>query len=531
MTSKITKIERYKKEINLKDYYAKLDLLKESSLSEADRFYLKNFGIYNSVLKPKHFMLRLRIPGGRVTLENLSTILKCAKEIDAKITLTSRAQIELQSISLKSAIKAHKLLFKEGISTFGTLTDNIRNIVTHPLDGIAKDAKIETIELILQMQEEFIKIENLSLVPRKFNTAIMGNITNFEPFWANDCYFCLAKKDETLGFKLFLGGKNTDFAQDMDIFVTKDEVVSLYIAVIKTYIKYGNRASRTKARLHYLLSELKVEGFKEALKEFYPKELTRGGEILEKGVLKSDFYTLKNGTYAYCYRSDFAEVKIDEFEHILEYADKNGCEIRLGVDQNIYILGLKEKSINLNSKALAKDAKVCVGLKYCGMSIYDTKESAHNINYSRLNALNIKTALSGCLKGCARHISADIGFVGIRTNLYGEKEFAVRLYLGALHNGAKPARLIFWAVPLRYLNKMLDVILDEFEQSRYKTFEEFSLNTLNNFSNEFLALYFLKKLNRQKQAPLHKQKESKEPSELYNEIKELERAIYNSISL
>ncbi len=47
MTSKLNKTEKYKRQVDLKEYYAKLELLEEASLSEADRFYLKNFGIYN----------------------------------------------------------------------------------------------------------------------------------------------------------------------------------------------------------------------------------------------------------------------------------------------------------------------------------------------------------------------------------------------------------------------------------------------------------------------------------------------------
>jgi len=528
MTSKITKIERYKKETNLKDYYAKLDLLQESNLSEADRFYLKNFGIYNSVLKPEHFMVRIRIPSGRIELKSLEAILNCAKSYKANITLTSRAQIELQNLTLDNAIKVHKLLIKNNITTFATLTDNIRNIVTHPLDGIAKESKIECYGLILQMQDEFIKIENLGKLSRKFNTAILGTLSNFEPFWANDCYFAPAFKDTIFGFKLYLGGKNTNFAQDLDIFVTKEDVVNLYRSIVKLYVKYGSRSSRTKARLHYLLNELGTNGFKIKLQEFYKKELISGAILAESFVEKEEFYKLKDNRYAYCYKSNFGEVTTLELEKIINYARENSLSIRLGVDQNIYIIGLKNKEIDIKSSAIASDAKVCVGLKYCGFSIYDTKEASLNINYTRLNSLNIKTSFSGCLKGCARHISADIGFVGIRTNLYGKKEFAVRLYLGAHYKDVPtPARLIYWAVPLRSLNRLLDTILDEFQESKLATFKEFSNVVLSRFSNEFLALHFLEKLSGKTTMQLKDKKEHQDPTLLYDKIKELERFLYS----
>ena len=39
---------------------------------------------------------------------------------------------------------------------------------------------------------------------------------------ASDIYFALAKKDNIYGFNVFLGGKNTQIAQDADIFLEKE---------------------------------------------------------------------------------------------------------------------------------------------------------------------------------------------------------------------------------------------------------------------------------------------------------------------
>jgi ferredoxin-nitrite reductase len=527
MTSKITKIQKYKDSVNLKEYYAKLDTLSQSTLSEADRFYLKNFGIYNSVLKPEHFMLRVRVAGGDIKLSDLEQIIAVAKEHNCAITLTSRAQIELQNLTLQGAISAHKKLQSSNITSFATLTDNIRNIVKNPLDGVAKDAIISTQDIILKMQKEFIDFKLLGKLPRKFNTAICGNLTNTEPFFANDCYFALAKKHDTYGFKLYLGGKNTNFAKDVDIFVTKDEVAKVYRALIWVYIKYGNRASRTKARLYYLLEELGVEGFRAKLEEFLQSKLQRGAQKVVQIVKKESFYELKDGKFAYCYRSNFGDISIKELSDILDFAKSNKCQLRLSADQNIYIIGLNSKDLPIKSSAKANNFKVCVGLEHCGFSIYNTKEAADILDFSRLNSLNIRLSFSGCLKGCARHITADIGFVGIRTNLYGQKEHAVRLYLGSIYkNALEPARLIYWAVPLRWLQRVIDAILDEFQESKCSSFEEFSSRHLSRFSNEYLALHFLKRLDLQKTTKLTDAKESKEPSELYQDIKELEKRLY-----
>ncbi len=58
------------------------------------------------------------------------------------------------------------------------------------------------------------------------------------------------------------------------------------------------------------------------------------------------------------------------------------------------------------------------------------------------------------------------------------------------------------AVPLHGINDIIQVILDEFEQSVYLDFEAFSKHMLNHFSTDFLALWFLTKCYTQKRDPL-----------------------------
>jgi len=186
---------------------------------------------------------------------------------------------------------------------------------------------------------------------------------------------------------------------------------------------------------------------------------------------------------------------------------------------------------------------VCAGSKYCFFSLFDTKEEASKIDLVEINRYNIKVGYSGCLKGCGRHYFSDIGLVGIRTNLYGAKEFAVRVYLGGLYTqGESVSRLIYWAVPLRVLNNLIKTIIDEFKQSQCESFEEFSKEVLLNFEPEFLAFWFLAKLYTKKEASLKEAnsfdyllygesaivKELKDSkNRLYETIKQLEQEVFN----
>lgn len=488
---KLNKIEKLKLQLPPYLYYEKLDSIQEKNIRESDRFYLKNFGIYNTKLRPNEWMLRLRIAAGRIGKAHLQAIINAAKQTEAKIILTARAQIELHRLSFSQVIRLHKEFERVGLTSFQTLTDNFRNIVTDPLDGVGKSSYFAVYPLIVQMQELFLKRnEYIGLIPRKFNTAISANAASHISFFGNDCYFALAKKDTIIGFKLFLGGKNTEFAQDLDIFVQKEYVVKLYKAIIDLYKAEGPRESRTKARLFHMLQDLGKETMRQKIAQYAKMDLERGGELLVNKEYPKTHFPLKDGTFAYRYQTDFGEVSVEEFETIVKLADE--YEIRLGCDQNIYILGVDE---NFRLKDTQRgDILVCAGERYCIFSLFDTKEAARHLPHTILQH-NIKIGYSGCLKGCGRHILADIGFVGIRTNSFGKVERGVRLYLGGLYTkGTMPARLIYWAVPLRKLNPLLDAIIAEFERSGYKEFEDFSLHVLSTKSQEVLAWYFLRSL-------------------------------------
>ena len=533
---KLNKIERAKANLAPFEYYSKLDSIDFSNLTDIDRFYLKNFGIYNQ--KPRDdFFIRIRVAGGRISLQDLENILAIAVKFSAKLLLTARAQIELQDLNAQNILQAFRELEELNIQTWQTLTDNFRNIVTDVYDGALNNSKIEAYGTILQIQEKVLKNPKyVGMLPRKFNTAICANPKTISSFFGNDCYFALALKDKTYGFNLYLGGKNSEVAKDMNIFVTTGEIPKLFEAVIEVYLKYGNRASRTKARLYFLLEELGVSGFKKHLKEFYKKPLKSRGETLIDGLQSEDFVKLKRG-YGYRLNSNFGEIEIDFLKEVLNFAKENSLEIRLGVDQNLYLLGLKEKKVPFKALSENQNILVCAGSRYCFFSLFDTKEKVLNLKLDKINKYGIKVGYSGCLKGCGRHYFSDIGFVGIRTKSYGTLERGVRLYLGGLYTfGESGARLIYWAVPLRSLNKIVDTIINEFELSGYKRFEEFSKNILNKFDAEFLAFWFLAKLYTKKELSLKNPNsfdyileniEAKdEQNRLYEAIKMLEQKVY-----
>ena len=82
---KLNKIERLKAKKQASEYRSELALVEWNNLDEEQRFYLKNFGIYNIKLRPESFMIRIRIDAGHIAFETLKKI--------AEIEITPITQI------------------------------------------------------------------------------------------------------------------------------------------------------------------------------------------------------------------------------------------------------------------------------------------------------------------------------------------------------------------------------------------------------------------------------------------------------
>ncbi|MCK4875152.1 MAG: nitrite/sulfite reductase, partial [Sulfurimonas sp.] len=135
MEKKLNKRERYKAQLKPIDYYKDFENIDFESLGEGDRFYLQDFGIFNTNFLEDEFTIRIRIPGGRVTPEQFESIADIVDEYDLKIILTARSGIQLHDIEADDVLDIHKRINALGVSTWQSFGDNIRNIVTDAYDG------------------------------------------------------------------------------------------------------------------------------------------------------------------------------------------------------------------------------------------------------------------------------------------------------------------------------------------------------------------------------------------------------------
>ncbi len=488
---KFNKIERLKQTLHPGEYTKKLQTLNWHEIDESDRFYLKNFGIYNIKLRPDSFMLRVRIDGGLISYAKLEQIAGIVEKYSLKLLLTSRAQLELHGISPNNVYEIYTYLKSCNISTSQTLTDNFRAIVSDPYDGKALDSHIECYPIIKKINQLIIDNPKwIGMIPRKFNTALIGRERPLVNPWGNDLLFALAKKEERVGFNVYLGGKNSEVAKSANIFVLPKDVLKLFEAVALTYHEHGLRGSRSKTRMFHLIENAGMDQVRIWIEEKLGLELESAGELQMRASEYRSKTVLKSSTLGAIYTTRYGESSVDELREMLVLAKQYQAEIRLGADQNFHLIPSSESIV---SPAKAETLlTACAGSRYCPLSLWDIKQDMSELPIEDLKTYQISMGFSGCLKGCGRHYHSDIGLIGLRTNLYGETEKAFRIFLGATQSPvAVPSRMLYYSVPLRCSQSLFDVILEDFKLSGYTSFANFSHEILNRYEIELLQLWYL----------------------------------------
>jgi len=503
---KLNKRERYKAQMRPIDFYEQFETLDFENLGEGDRYFLQDFGIFNIDFLEDEFTIRIRVPGGRITSEQFIALAAIIDAYDLEMILTARAGIQLSGVEAENVLEVFKKVNETGLSTWQSFGDNIRNIVGDVYDGIGLYGELEAYPLMMAMQEYILKNpQYVGLLPRRISVGISGNRANLLSLFANDLYFQLAQKDDVYGYKVYMGGKNTEVAQDSDIFLLEDEVLDFFKAFVETFNQNGSRFSRSKTRLFYLLEDIGMEGFKAKLQEQYQKPFVSGAEImLQKGDFEVNT-SLKDGTYSFSYQSDFGRVSAQELQTLAQVAKDEACEIRFGIDQNIYFLGLKAPLTTLVSPTKSQNILACAGSEYCPYAFWSIKDESYLLPLDKINEHNITIGFSGCAKGCGRHRHTDIGLIGLKTNNFGDTEGGVRVFIGAEHSFGKSVNtMLFSMVPLVSIHKVLSTMIAIFEKSGYRDYETYVSEVVSTYSIEFYALWILANLENNSSDKLEK---------------------------
>ncbi|HEY8965768.1 MAG TPA: hypothetical protein VIM58_04955, partial [Candidatus Methylacidiphilales bacterium] len=146
------------------------------TINEDDFNRFKWYGFYRQ--KPKesgYFMLRLRLPAGRVNADQLDTIAGLAEDYAHGFAdVTTRQTFQYHWLKIEQIPDIIARLDAAKISTVGACGDIARNVVGCPVAGIVKDEILDATPQLWEVNNHLFNNREFSNLPRKYKISVSG---------------------------------------------------------------------------------------------------------------------------------------------------------------------------------------------------------------------------------------------------------------------------------------------------------------------------------------------------------------------
>ena len=234
---------------------------------EEDLVRLKWWGLYHDKPKIGTFMLRIKLPAGRVTPPQLQAVGELSLRYGkGSGELSTRQTIQLHYLELASLPEVFRRLDEVGLTTVGACGDAVRNVTGCPVAGLAQDELFDVTPVVDQVTTFFYGNPDYSDLPRKHKITISACAHRCNAPEINCIALVGAIRDGEPGFGVLVGGGLSSvprLARDLGVFITVDEALPVLCALLDAWkedLRY--RVSRVKARIKFMVDDLGPEGMR-----------------------------------------------------------------------------------------------------------------------------------------------------------------------------------------------------------------------------------------------------------------------------
>lgn len=494
----LNKFEKFKAEkdgLAIKDELDHFAQIGWEAMDKTDLEYrLKWVGVFYRPVTPGKFMMRLRVPNGIISSEQMRVLGEIVQRYgdDGNADITTRQNLQLRGIRIEDIPDIFQRLKSVSMTSVQSGMDNVRNITGSPMAGLDADELIDTRELVQKVQDMITNCGQgnyqFSNLPRKFNIAIEGGRDNSVHAEINDIAFVPGYKEGELGFNVVVGGffsaKRCEAAIPMNVWVRPNqEVVDLCRGILEVYRDNGLRANRQKSRLMWLIDEWGIEEFRTRVANHLGYALATAAEKDAIDWEKRDhlgvFPQKQEGLSYIGLCVPVGRLFADDMFDLARIAEVYGSgELRLTVEQNVIIPNIAAENMATlltepllakftpNPTPLQRALVSCTGAQFCNFALIETKNKAVDL-ISQLDAqLNIPRGVrmhwTGCPNSCGQPQVADIGLMGTKARKDGKTVEGVDLYMGGkVGKDAHLGSCVQKGIPCEDLKSVLTSILIE----------------------------------------------------------------------
>ncbi|MBI4004430.1 MAG: nitrite/sulfite reductase [Candidatus Omnitrophica bacterium] len=424
------------------------------------------YGIYSMRRAPAAYMVRVRVPLGIITPEQLEAFADACDTFTPTHTchLTTRQDAQLYGVERHRVTTLLRRLAGVWLTTREASGNVVRNVTLCPWAGVAPDEPFDITPYAQAVSGYLLRNPLTQILPRKVKVAFEGCPTDHARIAIHDIGIAAALHKGQPGFRVYVGGglgPTPRAAQLLEPWTSAEYLLPTIEAVLRVFDRHGERKNRARARLKFLVEQLGwSEVQRRVLEERQIVWATQSGHALtalnacptpqptrrpvpsihldgvraktiERWLATNATEQQQPGFACVIVRAPCGDMTSAQLRGVAQLAREYANGVRLTNEQNLMLRGVRIKACAVLYEALKTlglaepgsrrlmDVTRCPGAESCLSAITSPRGLAEAIERLCRNGLSawadapLSIKISGCPNSCGHHHIADIGFFGV----------------------------------------------------------------------------------------------------------------------
>ena len=470
--------------------------------------------------KEWQFMVRARIPGGRITPSQYLVLDELADRYgNGTLRITTRQTFQFHAIAKRNLRATIAEIDNMLLTTMASCGDVVRNVVTTaaPIQDAVHRTLRETAEYLSSVllprsrahhqifvlgedkgeEAEEEPLYGTTYLPRKFKIGLATADDNTVDVLSNDLGLIAEVTDGVVtGWIACVGGghgmthnKPQTYPRIASALCRVDhaDLLRLVEAIIRTQRDHGDRTNRKRARLKYVVDDRGLDWVKARVEEHYGAPLQPVGALPTLSVPEHLGWH-EQGDGKWWLGLPISAGRIEDVGSARVRTGLREAVRRFGVApvltplQNILLSDveagqrmaletlLREHGLTFRDELtpIARWSMACVALPTCGLALSEAERSRVPIvagiegllRQHGLEQERISVRITGCPNGCARPYEGDLGIVGRAPGAYA-------IFVGGDFEGTRLNFLLFERIKQAEITDKLAPIVSAWAAGRF----------------------------------------------------------------
>lgn len=430
-------------------------------------------------------MVRIKLPYGKMTLAQWKRISDVSDEYSTgNLHLTTRQDIQIHFVSLDRTPELWAELEKDQITIREACGNTVRNITASDMAGIDPEEPFDVTPYAHALFEYFLRKPLCQEMGRKFKIAFSSSEKDTALTFMHDLgaipRIKIVDGKEQRGFKILLAGglgAQPHLAIATHEFLEANLLIPYLEAVLRVFDRHGERNSRHKARIKFLIQKIGIDAFNELVaaeqlalthQRFeidpqlvslpaIPAAVKTIANTSIKNPLAFEFWKKTNvvaqkqtGFVAVYVRVPNGNIHSTTSRKLIEKLDGYiADDIRVTINQGLQFRFIRPENLEyiysvLEEEGFAQagfgstaDITSCPGTDTCNLGISNSTGTALVLSEvieeefpEFLNNKELMIRISGCMNSCGQHGMASIGFHGSSLKAKGQVVPALQVLIG-----------------------------------------------------------------------------------------------------